>query len=177
MVFVGEAPGVSENALGIPFIGPAGHLLDQIIDSALKGKWTYAITNLVGCIPLGEDGDKAIIPPDDESLLQCKPRLEEFIAMCRPKLIVAVGKLSKEWLEQGYRTSVAVPVGTPIISINHPAYIIRQSIVQQGFLKQQCIVSIASALRKLDALKQQAVKEQTKTPEPEVDWGTDEIPF
>jgi DNA polymerase len=36
VLFIGEAPGESEDAIGIPFIGPAGHLLGRIIDEALQ---------------------------------------------------------------------------------------------------------------------------------------------
>ena len=51
VLFVGEAPGVSEDVLGRPFVGPAGKLLDEIVERALDGQYDYAITNLVACIP------------------------------------------------------------------------------------------------------------------------------
>jgi len=52
VVFVGEAPGASENVIGRPFVGPAGHLLDYVITQGLGPDFrSYAITNLVGCFP------------------------------------------------------------------------------------------------------------------------------
>jgi uracil-DNA glycosylase len=51
VLFVGEAPGVSEDVLGRPFVGPAGKLLDTIVERALDGQYDCAMTNLVACIP------------------------------------------------------------------------------------------------------------------------------
>src|SRR3954471_2435855 len=51
VLFVGEAPGASEDALAQPFCGPAGHLLDQIVERALPPIVSYAMTNLVCCFP------------------------------------------------------------------------------------------------------------------------------
>lgn len=51
VLFIGEAPGASEDVLGRPFVGPAGKLLDHIIEKGIDGQYDYAITNLVGCIP------------------------------------------------------------------------------------------------------------------------------
>ncbi len=51
ILFIGEAPGASEDALGKPFIGPAGKVLDDIITVALDGQYDYALTNLVACYP------------------------------------------------------------------------------------------------------------------------------
>src|SRR5262245_29940694 len=83
--FVGEAPGISENLLGEPFVGPAGHLLDRIIQQA--SLWytevlkrpppTYCLTNLIMCIPLDEDGVKAAEPSPVE-VEACSGRLKEF---------------------------------------------------------------------------------------------------
>lgn len=59
VLFVGEAPGVSENNLGTPFIGPAGKLLRAQIEAAgMTGSYKTAFTNLIACIPLGPDGRK-----------------------------------------------------------------------------------------------------------------------
>ena len=104
VLFVGEAPGVSEDLLGIPFIGPAGKLLDEIIQEADQLRFTdyedycnsdslrIARYNLVGCIPLVE-GQKVGQPPK-EALRECTPRLAEMVEIARPKLIVAVGQVA-----------------------------------------------------------------------------------
>ena len=59
----GEAPGESENVLGKPFCGPAGKLLDRIVESAIEmvgrlmdKSFTFGYCNLVCCIPREENG-------------------------------------------------------------------------------------------------------------------------
>jgi uracil-DNA glycosylase len=160
VVFVGEAPGESENVIGKPFCGPAGKLLDYIIAQALPGHvevaedgetetWVtdlpYAVTNLVACIPRDEDGGKVGKPPHD-SVLACAPRLEEFLAMCRPKLVVAVGAEARGYLEPGIKGNPRVPPGARRIDIKHPAAILRENVTQRGLAIRRAVVTIASAL-------------------------------
>ena len=51
VLFIGEAPGSSEDLLGKPFIGPAGKLFDRILAESLPQGCRFALTNLVGCFP------------------------------------------------------------------------------------------------------------------------------
>lgn len=98
VLFIGEAPGESEDAIGRPFIGPAGKVLDDIIREAwgIHCPFRLAFTNLVGCIPLGDDGNKTKEPPK-ESIEACRPRLLDYARIAQPKAIVHVGKLSKQY--------------------------------------------------------------------------------
>lgn len=137
MLFVGEAPGASENVLGKPFVGPAGKLLDKIIAEALQERCTFAFTNLVACIPLGDDGEKTK-EPSLESIQACSSRLQEFIDLCRPKVIVAVGLLSQEHLVASDEL--------PVVSIYHPAGILRADVSQRGLMIQKCVVTLSDAL-------------------------------
>lgn len=94
VLFIGEAPGSGENTLGKPFVGPAGDLLQHMIDVSLTDvQYTYAMTNLVACMPVDEEhgGDKTR-PPTAEEVQACSERLLEAIRMVKPKLIIAVGK-------------------------------------------------------------------------------------
>lgn len=157
VLMVGEAPGESEDSLGQPFVGPAGHLLDSIIEEAFFEKSvTYAITNLVGCIPRLPDEfgnitrcGKADVP-DDEYIKACQPKLQEFIDLCKPRLIIAVGKLSEAYLDQSMpKKHVRVPVGCRVTEIVHPAWILRQSQAQQGLAVRRCIVILSQALEEV----------------------------
>lgn len=141
LLFVGEAPGVSEDAIGIPFVGPAGHLLDHIIRQGVLPVYSYAITNLVCCIPRGEDGRK-VQEPDDEAIKKCSDRLKEFVELCQPRLVVAVGKQSSDYLEPGYRHSIRFSYPIPIVKVIHPAAILRINLAQQGLLIQKTIIAI-----------------------------------
>lgn len=147
IVFVGEAPGESENILGAPFTGPAGHLLDQMIDASL-GTRTYAITNLVACIPRDDDGGKTAEPPD-ESILTCAPRLIEFVDMCNPKLIVCVGKLAEHWLDTKYMRRVRVPESIKRVGITHPAAILRAPYAAQSILIKRQVITLQGAIRSI----------------------------
>lgn len=150
ILFIGEAPGESEDAIGQPFVGPAGHLLDRIIGEVLTGKtwgpspsdFRLAFTNLVGCIPRDGDGKKAG-EPDYAEVLKCSNRLREFVALAKPKLVVYVGGLAKK------HGPSAVPEGTKAIDIVHPAAILRANVAQQGLMVQRCMAQLANAVEEL----------------------------
>lgn len=137
VLFIGEAPGASEDSHGVPFIGPAGHLLDRIIKEALPPFTTFALTNLVACIPLGDDGNKTA-EPSKESITACQDRLWEFVEMCQPELVVLVGTLSKKHFGTSDQWAT-----TDII---HPAAILRMDVSQKGLAIQRSIVRISTAL-------------------------------
>jgi uracil-DNA glycosylase family 4 len=99
ILFIGEAPGASEDVIGSPFVGPAGRLLDHVIEQALDGQHDYAITNLVCCL-LKDAGNVKGEPPK-EAIVACRPRLLEFIGICNLRLIVTVGLLSQTVLTLG----------------------------------------------------------------------------
>ena len=144
VLFIGEAPGESENLIGQPFVGPAGHLLERIIASALHesgSKATVAYTNLVACFPkLAKDrGDNE---PEQDEIEACADRLTEFLTIAKPKLVVAVGKLAGDNLPQLTKTLRTV-------IITHPAAILRMPLVQQGMAAEKCVVIISNALEEL----------------------------
>lgn len=152
ILFIGEAPGESENAHKQCFIGPAGHLQDTITRRAVLGEYKVAYTNIVGCIPRDESGDK-LKEPEDEQIIKCGPRLQEFVKLCNPRLIVCVGKLSREWCGEdsiGMKRPIKLTnqKGEPIpsISITHPSAIIRANIAQRGLMIQRNIVDIQDGI-------------------------------
>jgi uracil-DNA glycosylase len=150
VVFIGEAPGASEDAIGLPFVGPAGHLLDIVIERSVPEGVPYALTNLVGCIPLDEYGGKSGAPPD-EAIKCCGPRLAEFVGLCRPRLVVCVGSLSRDWLDEKRKHSIVLPPmgdGRPIprVWVKHPAAILRSSTAVRDLDIQRCVVTIANAI-------------------------------
>lgn len=156
IVFIGEAPGVSEDALGLPFKGPAGALLDQIIERALPSNTRFALTNLVACFPriAKEAGDNE---PDPREIEACRPRLREFVRLCHPRLIVLVGQLAK-WQVAGQNdfalTRDEIDNGLPWLKpgkfiefcdIVHPAAILRMPLAQKQMAVQRAIVLIRRA--------------------------------
>jgi uracil-DNA glycosylase family 4 len=133
-------------------VGPAGQLLDMIIRRALSVETSYALTNLVCCIPRDEGG-KADEPPD-EQVQSCRTRLVEMVELCRPKLIVCVGRLAKDWLDPGYKKGIKLldEDGKLIrqMDILHPAAILRTNVAQRGLAIQRAVVQIQSAVEDLN---------------------------
>ena len=153
VVFVGMAPGDSEDVAGRPFEGPAGHLMDKIIDRAglNDGRFRYALTNLVLCRPYEPDGGEKVDEPAQEHVMACKGRLESFLSICAPRLVVAVGKQPKEWLEPGYKHSVRLPAGAKLLHIVHPSHLLKGGMpdVQRDLAARRIVVQIAQALEQL----------------------------
>lgn len=150
VLFVGEAPGESEDVIGLPFIGPAGKLLDYIIKLGLKDSGlSFALTNIVACIPREEDSTKKATEPSPEEIRSCAPRLQEFIDMAHPRLIVAVGKVAGSWLDKKmYPKLYEIPRDVDVVEIEHPASILRRPSVAQGLMCRKAAVIIAGAIEK-----------------------------
>ena len=155
VLFLGEAPGQSEDCLSFPFVGPAGQLLDNpppfsppgIVQRAGLAELGIrsAFANLVCCIPLGDDGVKVTEPPD-EAIEACSVRLVEFVEIANPRLIVCVGKLAKDWLDPGYKHSIKLHRRIPLVEIVHPAHILRMNYAQQGLAIQRATVVLRNAV-------------------------------
>lgn len=167
VLFVGEAPGESEDCLGVPFVGPAGKLLDRIIRNSVPDTLRCALTNLVCCIPRNPDEGNKADEPLPEDILTCAPRLREFVALCKPQLIVTVGSIARDYLDTklkgnvwtGYsgiepRKSSTLQTRDPHANVNrvhvlHPAFIIRQNVAKRGLLIQEAEVNIATAIQEV----------------------------
>ena len=85
LMFVGEGPGADEDAQGLPFVGRAGQLLNNMIAAmGLKREQVY-IANIVKCRPPGNR------TPERDECDTCSPFLMRQIHVIRPKVIVALG--------------------------------------------------------------------------------------
>lgn len=142
VLFIGEAPGDSEDVFGKPFKGPAGQLLDEIILTALPASTRYALTNLIGCIPYELDRPQKAGQPPDYAIKQCRPRVVELIQIAKPLLIVAVGEIALANIAQGHRHSITIPAGVSFTHIIHPAAILRANEAQKGLAIQRAIISL-----------------------------------
>jgi len=150
-LFIGEAPGASEDVLGEPFVGPAGILLKDMIEDAITefnetrdGTPEVAFTNLVACIPRADDGHK-FKEPDKEHIQACSKRLQQITNLCQPKLIVRVGKLADKWAPIILKEWSDIPS----VSIMHPAFILRADEYQKPMAIKRTIVTIRDAFLEL----------------------------
>jgi len=85
IMFVGEGPGEKEDLSGRPFVGPAGQLLNRLLQQAGIAREEVYIGNTVKCRPPGNR-----VPLDDE-IAACNDYLMAQIAIIEPKLIVPLG--------------------------------------------------------------------------------------
>ncbi len=125
LMFVGEGPGADEDAQGIPFVGRAGQLLNNMIAAmGLKREEVY-IANVVKCRPPGNR------TPDPEEANTCSPFLFRQIDVVHPQVLVALGATAATYLLgqrqplAGLRGRVHAFRGSQLIVTYHPAYLLR----------------------------------------------------
>ncbi|MDE3186610.1 MAG: uracil-DNA glycosylase [Acidobacteriota bacterium] len=125
LMFVGEGPGADEDAQGIPFVGRAGQLLNNMIAAmGLKREEVY-IANVVKCRPPGNR------TPEPEEANTCSPFLFRQIDVVRPEVLVALGATAATYLLgqrqplAGLRGRVHSFRGTKLIVTYHPAFLLR----------------------------------------------------
>jgi DNA polymerase len=98
---VGEQPGNSEDLEGVPFVGPAGRLLDRaLVDAGIDRNHVY-VTNVVKHFKWrrAPSGKRRIhAKPDSGEIAACRPWLEAEAGRIRPELIVALGATAAQAL-------------------------------------------------------------------------------
>lgn len=139
ILFIGEAPGHSEDGVGYPFTGDCGRF---VLEPLLADAWTrlgreppWAVANIVGCLPelattrLDGAVDWTLRPPTKAEATACRPRLLELLVdVCRPRALVLLGRVAQ-------RYGRALPVRLPpeagggafaVLDLPHPAAILRR---------------------------------------------------
>lgn len=121
IVFVGEAPGQREDEQGIPFVGPAGKLLDELLGTiGLKREDVY-ITNVVKFRP-PQNRD-----PTPEEKEACLPFLQMELGIIKPKIIAPLGRhaltqfFTKMSITEAHGKPHRIADGVTIFPIYHPA--------------------------------------------------------
>lgn len=115
LLFVGEGPGVTEDALGEPFVGKSGRLLRSVLQHIFK-KNEYYVTNLVACRPCDGPGEPNRAP-DPGEIRNCHNRLASIVHLVDPEIVVAVGNVAMDELDRFYNGR--------LVKIYHPAYVLR----------------------------------------------------
>jgi uracil-DNA glycosylase len=137
VLFVGEAPGESEDSLGLPFVGDAGSVLDDWLVAAELTR--YCLMNIVGCFSCDEN--RRVKPPDAAAAKACAPRLRKLIELCDPKLIVLVGQTSHANLDHALKNHPHQT--TPRLRILHPAAVLRMgSSHEQAIASKRAILTL-----------------------------------
>ena len=92
IMFVGEAPGFNEDQQGEPFVGAAGKLLNDLLQSAGLSRSEIYIANVIKCRPPNNRD------PESDEVETCKPFLMEQIALIKPKLVCTLGNWATQTL-------------------------------------------------------------------------------
>lgn len=92
LVLIGEQPGNQEDLEGLPFVGPAGQILDRALADAGVDRGELYLTNAVRHFRFEERGKRRIHKtPTRGQVAACQPWLDAELALLRPKLIVCLG--------------------------------------------------------------------------------------
>ena len=152
IMFIGEGPGQQEDLTGIPFVGPAGQLLDKMLAAVNLSLEDVYVANIVKCRPPGNRD------PHDDEKEACLNYLRYQLAMIHPKIIVCLGRIAAttiispdfkitrqrgQWIERkGYH----------IIATYHPSALLRDETK-----KRPAWEDMQAIRKKYDELKEQGV--------------------
>lgn len=125
ILFVGEGPGQQEDQQGVPFVGAAGKLLDDMLSIIDLDRHNCYITNIVKCRP-PENRD-----PTPEEQDACINYLYEQIRLIQPKLIICLGRIAaKRLISPDYKITLqhgswVEKDGIAMTAIYHPSALLR----------------------------------------------------
>lgn len=91
LLLLGEAPGAQEDAIGRPFVGRSGALLDQLLAEAGGRREDVAVLNTLKCRPPGNR------PPSTAETTRCRPWTQRQLTLAVPQLVVALGLSATRW--------------------------------------------------------------------------------
>lgn len=144
IMFIGEGPGFHENMQGRPFVGAAGDLLVELLDSIGMKREDVFITNVVKCRPPGNRD------PAPEELKACKPYLDQQIQIINPSVIVTLGRFSMaRFIPQAKISEIhGQPIrvkGMLVVPFYHPAAALHRpslrSVVEEDFAKLPALIA------------------------------------
>jgi DNA polymerase len=135
VMFVGEAPGQQEDIQGLPFVGRAGQLLNELLGEIGLDRGDVFINNVLMCRPPGNRD------PLPEEIAECEPHLIERIRLIEPKVICTLGNFATKLLtgqqigitRQRGRPQERDIAGRPVVlyPLFHPAAALRTPAVKQ----------------------------------------------
>lgn len=168
IIFIGEAPGATEDKLGRPFVGRAGKLLDNFLAEIGLNRSEVWIGNIIKHRP-PENRD-----PLPDEILACQPYLKMQIEAISPLLIVTLGRFSMNYFYPDGRITrdhgeLRVVNGKAIFPLYHPAAALRNGdffkALRNDFLK------IPKVLKDLEESKTKSNQKEIKSDGLQIDLG------
>lgn len=131
LMFVGEAPGQQEDLQGLPFVGRAGRLLDQLLEEIRLTRSEVFVANVLKCRPPGNRD------PQPQEIETCRPYLHRQVELIEPRLICTLGNFATKLLTRSNRGITGVH-GRPqvhelgartvrVLPLFHPAAALRST--------------------------------------------------
>lgn len=139
ILFIGEAPGTSEDEIGRPFCGPAGKLFDELLEECGIQDGDFAVINVLGCISWNAEHN-GVRKPSKPEIKACKPRFTELFEKIKPKHVVLMGDTAGMSLP-------LIGVGTEFVSVPHPAAILRAAPSQAVVLRKRFTLGVRQILQ------------------------------
>lgn len=135
LMFVGEAPGAEEDRQGLPFVGRAGQLLNQMLEGIGLSRKDVFIANVLKSRPPGNRD------PQPAEIAACEPYLFEQVRLIEPKVVCTLGNFATKLLT-GSPTGITRVRGTPqvhelggrmvfLLPLFHPAAALRTPAVKE----------------------------------------------
>ena len=175
LMFVGEAPGAEEDRQGLPFVGRAGGLLNQLLEGIGLTREDVFVANVLNCRPPGNRD------PQPAEIEACSPYLHKQVELIQPKVVGTLGNFATKLLT-GSRTGITKVRGTTqvhvlggravyIMPLLHPAAALRTpslvDTLQEDFAKFPELLATPSPQEVEDARR-------ANEPEAPVGVGSDE---
>jgi len=135
VIFVGEAPGAEEDRQGLPFVGRAGQLLNQMLEGIGMSRGDVFIANVLKSRPPGNRD------PQPLEIEACRPYLFEQVRLIEPKVVCTLGNFATKLLS-GNPAGITRVRGTPqvhelggrvvfLLPLFHPAAALRTPAVKE----------------------------------------------
>jgi DNA polymerase len=161
IMLVGEQPGDREDVAGLPFVGPAGRLLDQALAEAGIERRAVYVTNVVKHFKWEPRGKRRIhAKPNAAEIAACRPWLDAEVATVRPRAIVCLGATAAQaLLGRAFKVSerrgefVSSPLAPLLMATVHPSSLLRAPDTEtrhreiERFVRD--LAKLAAALREL----------------------------
>jgi len=127
VMFIGEGPGEQEDKQGVPFVGPAGQLLDDMLEMIDLDRSRVYIANIVKCRP-PKNRDPLNIEQE-----ACLPWLKKQIELINPRMIVCLGRVSAQrFIKEDFKITREhgqwfIKDGLMIMAMYHPSALLRDT--------------------------------------------------
>ena len=115
IMFIGEAPGFHEDRQGVPFVGKAGKVLDELLGSVGLTREEVYIANILKCRPPNNRN------PLQSEIRACTPYLDKQLHIIRPSVLATLGNFSLSYVCETFGVEIR-PIGKVHGSVIHVPY-------------------------------------------------------